>query len=79
MATEENMDFSWIASVLEQLNALHEKAPLVVNTCILMICATPLVAVSALPLTALRKSQNSEIIAAYNTSLRKNQERNQDV
>lgn len=68
------MDFTWIASALEQLNLLHEKAPLIVNTCVLMICATPLVAVSSLPLFALRKKQNSQVIAAYNTSIKNNQE-----
>lgn len=63
-ATESGITFDWLPAALEQLNELHEKAPMVVNTCLLMLCAAPLVAALSLPLFAIRKKQDDVVIGA---------------
>ncbi|HBC3974086.1 hypothetical protein NB501_07805 [Vibrio alginolyticus] len=64
-APETSVTFDWLPAALEQLNVLHEKAPMVVNTCLLMLCAAPLVAALSLPLFAIRKKQNDTVLEAF--------------
>lgn len=65
VAPEASVTFDWLPAALEQLNLLHEKAPIVVNTCLLMLCAAPLVAALSLPLFAVRNKQDSKVVNAY--------------
>ncbi|MFH0229212.1 hypothetical protein ACGRRZ_09150 [Vibrio diabolicus] len=67
-APETSVTFDWLPAALEQLNVLHEKAPMVVNTCLLMLCAAPLVAALSLPLLAIRKKQNNTVMEAFRES-----------
>lgn len=58
-------NFGWLPATLEQLNILHEKAPFVVNSCLLMICSAPFLAALSMPLFALRKGQNKAVINTF--------------
>ncbi|QUM81685.1 hypothetical protein HWV01_16045 [Moritella sp. 5] len=64
-----SISFEWLPKALEQLNNLHEKAPLVVNSCLLMLCAAPLVAAFSLPLFATRKRQDNKVTTALKSAL----------